>query len=282
MWTYSRHCYWDLFVFTGGGGGRFKLLCSKPILCSSKPILRSKHNYTLYQTSAAPTFRSASRVRVGHSVSRLPGLQWWSSGDTSCSCPTRLLVPWTTVVVIWRHIVFGSNPSLGPPLDYSGGHLATHRVRIQPVSRSSPGLQWWSSGNTSGPARHSVPWTAVPWWSPSGDTKPASHMLCTVWRFLKAEWRDIMYISLRSCVKVQVDVLGSRLNVPNSPYGLCGRKATLEHSVRTQKLCQSRGGRPGLPVPNSPYWLIDVRLYSAILRSLEQTHCARMWFYMSD
>ena len=28
--------------------------------------------------------------------------------------------------------------------------------------------------------------------------------------------------------------------------------------------------------------LIDDRLYSAVLRSLEQTHCARMWFYMSD
>ena len=28
--------------------------------------------------------------------------------------------------------------------------------------------------------------------------------------------------------------------------------------------------------------LIDDRLYSAILRSLEQTHCACMWFYMSD
>ena len=28
--------------------------------------------------------------------------------------------------------------------------------------------------------------------------------------------------------------------------------------------------------------LIDDRLYSAILRSLEQTHCARRWFYMSD
>ena len=28
--------------------------------------------------------------------------------------------------------------------------------------------------------------------------------------------------------------------------------------------------------------MIDDRLYSAILRSLEQTHCARMWFYMSD
>ena len=26
---------------------------------------------------------------------------------------------------------------------------------------------------------------------------------------------------------------------------------------------------------------IDDRLYSAVLRSLEQTHCARMWFYMS-
>ena len=28
--------------------------------------------------------------------------------------------------------------------------------------------------------------------------------------------------------------------------------------------------------------LIVDRLYSAILRSLEQTHCARMWLYMSD
>ena len=28
--------------------------------------------------------------------------------------------------------------------------------------------------------------------------------------------------------------------------------------------------------------LIDDRLYSAIPRSLEQTHCARMWFNMSD
>ena len=28
--------------------------------------------------------------------------------------------------------------------------------------------------------------------------------------------------------------------------------------------------------------MIDDRLYSAILRSLEQTHCACMWFYMSD
>ena len=38
-----------------------------------------------------------------------------------------------------------------------------------------------------------------------------------------------------------------------------------------------------LILTNSPLleW-IDDRLYSAILRSLEQTHCARMWCYMSD
>ena len=41
------------------------------------------------------------------------------------------------------------------------------------------------------------------------------------------------------------------LPVPNSTFGLCGRKATLKN--RAQELCESRGGRPGLPVPNSPY-----------------------------
>ena len=47
--------------------------------------------------------------------------------------------------------------------------------------------------------------------------------------------------------------------IANSPhiYGLCGRKAILNSnhapSERTQELCESRGGRPGLPVPNSPY-----------------------------
>ena len=46
--------------------------------------------------------------------------------------------------------------------------------------------------------------------------------------------------------------------VTNSPYGLCGRKATLEVEIipfRVQELCESRGGRLGLPVPNSPYGL---------------------------
>ena len=40
------------------------------------------------------------------------------------------------------------------------------------------------------------------------------------------------------------------LPVPKSPYGLCGREAALEKktvSFRAQELCESRGGRPGLP-----------------------------------
>ena len=55
-----------------------------------------------------------------------------------------------------------------------------------------------------------------------------------------------MYISLTSCVKVKVDV-------PDSSDVLCECKATLEHSVRAQELCERRGGRPGLPVPDNPY-----------------------------
>ena len=43
------------------------------------------------------------------------------------------------------------------------------------------------------------------------------------------------------------------LPVPKSPYGLCGREATLKN--RAQELCESPGGRPGLPVPESPYGL---------------------------
>ena len=31
--------------------------------------------------------------------------------------------------------------------------------------------------------------------------------------------------------------------VPNSPYGLCGCKATLNSLVRGQELCEGRGGR---------------------------------------
>ena len=47
------------------------------------------------------------------------------------------------------------------------------------------------------------------------------------------------------------------LPVPNSPYGLCGRKATLKN--RAQELCKSRGGRPRRPVPNKPTVFVDVK-----------------------
>ena len=43
------------------------------------------------------------------------------------------------------------------------------------------------------------------------------------------------------------------LPVPNSPHGHCGSKATLKN--RAKELCESRGGRPGLPVSNRPYGL---------------------------
>ena len=49
------------------------------------------------------------------------------------------------------------------------------------------------------------------------------------------------------------------LPVPDSPYGLYGRKATFkaddEAIIRAQELCESGGGRPVLPVPDSPYGL---------------------------
>ena len=47
------------------------------------------------------------------------------------------------------------------------------------------------------------------------------------------------------------------LPVPNNPCGLCGRKTTVNElqSPRGQELCESGGGRPGLPVPHSPYRL---------------------------
>ena len=56
-------------------------------------------------------------------------------------------------------------------------------------------------------------------------------------------------------MKVEVALLGSP--VLNSPYSLCGRKATLNSNKphRVQELRESRGGCPGLPLPNSPYGL---------------------------
>ena len=57
-------------------------------------------------------------------------------------------------------------------------------------------------------------------------------------------------------MKVEVAVLGSSSLIVRTVTA-CGREAALNESYshRAQKLCESRGGRPGLPVPNSPYGL---------------------------
>ena len=47
------------------------------------------------------------------------------------------------------------------------------------------------------------------------------------------------------------------LPVPDNPYGLYGRKAAFKEenedtNIRAQKLCESRGGRPGYRVTSRP------------------------------
>ena len=49
------------------------------------------------------------------------------------------------------------------------------------------------------------------------------------------------------------------LDVSNSPYGLCGRKATSLLKNRAKELCESRDGRPVLPDPNGPTVSVDVK-----------------------
>ena len=57
---------------------------------------------------------------------------------------------------------------------------------------------------------------------------------------------------LRSCVKVEVAFLGS----PSLTVLMVSVDVKQHWTVvRGQELCESRGGRPGLPVPKSPYGL---------------------------
>ena len=59
-------------------------------------------------------------------------------------------------------------------------------------------------------------------------------------------------------MKVEVAVL-----VFNSPYGLCGRKATLNFKcLRAQEMCESRGGRPGFPSLIVRTVSVDVKQHS--------------------
>ena len=57
-------------------------------------------------------------------------------------------------------------------------------------------------------------------------------------------------------MKVEVDVLGSpSLIVPMVSVDLKQHFKKKTSEFRAHELCESRGGRPGLPVPNSPYGL---------------------------
>ena len=57
-------------------------------------------------------------------------------------------------------------------------------------------------------------------------------------------------------MKVEVAVLGSpSLIVLMVSVDVKQHKTRTALEFRVQELCESRGGRPGLPVPNSPYGL---------------------------
>ena len=109
-------------------------------------------------------------------------------------------------------------------------------------------------------------------WQKEGEEKQATQSSGAVWKSRWSSWAAsvppliVLMVSVdvkqhwteglsepRSRVKVEVVVLGCS-PAPNSPYGLCRRKATLNwRTVRAQEPCETRGGRPGLTVPNSPY-----------------------------
>ena len=50
-------------------------------------------------------------------------------------------------------------------------------------------------------------------------------------------------------------------------HGNCFKGTGEETSVGAQELCESEGGRPGLPVPNSPYCLSERRA------TVSERHC---------
>ena len=58
---------------------------------------------------------------------------------------------------------------------------------------------------------------------------------------------------VRGCVKIEVAVLGSP-SLISLTVSVDGKQHFNQpHNDRAQELCENRGGRPGLPVPNKPY-----------------------------
>ena len=74
--------------------------------------------------------------------------------------------------------------------------------------------------------------------------------------------------------------------MPN-PYGLCGRKAALylnKSSELRSCTCESRGGRPGFPVPNCPYGLCgrDATLNTETIVSRAVVDLCAVWGLRSE
>ena len=67
--------------------------------------------------------------------------------------------------------------------------------------------------------------------------------------------RAIPMTELRTCLQVEVDVLGSPSLIvrTDSAYIQQHLKKKKKKNHRAQELCESRGGRQELLVPNSPY-----------------------------
>ena len=76
-----------------------------------------------------------------------------------------------------------------------------------------------------------------------------------VYRKIKERFHKSCQLELRSCVKVEVAILGSlSLTVLMVSVDI-KQHWTKCRDFRAQELCESRGDHPGLPVPNSPYGL---------------------------
>ena len=78
--------------------------------------------------------------------------------------------------------------------------------------------------------------------------------------------KQLERIEPRRCEKVEVDVLGS----PSLIVLTVSVHVKQHLNNRAQELCESRGGRPGLPVPNSPYGLCGRK---ATLKNGAQEQC---------
>ena len=103
----------------------------------------------------------------------------------------------------------------------------------------------------------------IPWYTPSCSLRSSSELLRNVpgpkdHKTKRYDQQTISELTEELC-KSRGGCHG--LPVPNSHYGLCGRKATLNLNSEPPDLCERRVcGRPGLPVPNSPCGLCGRKL----------------------